>query len=180
MTEERKRDLFNEMINYLCGVTPDKCIEILKKLRVTRSEAEDLEFFDFITSELPEAYGNPEGADQDKREALTNVRSLRRIGVQFDGVDDDDIEGTVTYYFNAPKTFLDEYTTVDAPEAECCEMSLEVKVGSEEFIEFEITPIRTNEDGEPEYYAWQTIQATKESCKAFLTLAIEDLEDACS
>ena len=44
------------MIDYLCGCDSDRCIEILSTIGITKSEAEELEFFDFITDQLPNSY----------------------------------------------------------------------------------------------------------------------------
>ena len=56
MTKERKEEIFDELINYLCGLDTEKCVDVLQECGVTRSEAIELEFFDFITDELPEDY----------------------------------------------------------------------------------------------------------------------------
>ena len=52
MNPERKLEIFEEMINCLCGLPADQCIKMLKSCGVTKEEAEELEFFDFITDQL--------------------------------------------------------------------------------------------------------------------------------
>ena len=54
MSEERKLEIFYELVDYLCGLDSEKCVEILREVGVTKSEAEELEFFDYITEQLSE------------------------------------------------------------------------------------------------------------------------------
>ena len=56
MSDERKIELFNEMIDYIQSIDTERCVECLKELGITRSEAIDLEFFDFVTDQIPESY----------------------------------------------------------------------------------------------------------------------------
>ena len=54
MTDGRKLELFEEMIDYLCSCDSERCIEILNSLSITKQEANDLEFFDFIVDNIKE------------------------------------------------------------------------------------------------------------------------------
>ena len=67
VSDERKNDLFIGMLDYLCDkVSPETCVEVLKDIEMTKSEAEYFEFFDHITDNLPEVYDNPyEDFEQD-------------------------------------------------------------------------------------------------------------------
>lgn len=56
MDEYRKLEIFNDFIEYLCSIEQEKCVEILKELKVTKSEADGLEFFDTIVDQLPNRY----------------------------------------------------------------------------------------------------------------------------
>jgi len=52
MKTKRKLELFDEMIDYLCGLDTERCIYLLETFGITKSEAEELGFFDFITEQL--------------------------------------------------------------------------------------------------------------------------------
>ncbi len=52
MNKERIEELFYELMNYLCDVDEHECVNILKKIGVTKEEAIELEFFDSITEKL--------------------------------------------------------------------------------------------------------------------------------
>ena len=59
MSDERKLEIFENLIDYLGGksVKPSECIKILKNLKITKEEARDnLAFFDFIYNKLPNSY----------------------------------------------------------------------------------------------------------------------------
>lgn len=52
MTDERKLEIFEALIDYLGNASEDECVGILKSLGVSQEEAKELEFFDFITDRL--------------------------------------------------------------------------------------------------------------------------------
>ena len=56
MTQERINEVFDAMIDYLAMADNDRCIELLQDFGITRSEAVELRFFDFITDNLPIEY----------------------------------------------------------------------------------------------------------------------------
>lgn len=56
MTQERKNEIFDAMVDYLAMVDADKCTDLLQEFGITRSEAAELRFFDFITDNLPIEY----------------------------------------------------------------------------------------------------------------------------
>lgn len=52
MNGERIEEIFYELMDYLCGVDEKTCVNVLKKVGVTKEEAIKLEFFDSITEQL--------------------------------------------------------------------------------------------------------------------------------
>ena len=53
MNAERVEYLFEAMINHIQdNCTKEQCVEILRAIGMTKQEAKDLEFFDFITDQL--------------------------------------------------------------------------------------------------------------------------------
>lgn len=56
MTDERIKELFFDIMDYYCNVDTEKCIDFLKEIGVTRQEAKELEFYDFVYESLPETY----------------------------------------------------------------------------------------------------------------------------
>ena len=53
MTDERKLELFEGMINYVQDCTDRKqCVEILNMVGITKTEAKELDFFDFIVEQI--------------------------------------------------------------------------------------------------------------------------------
>lgn len=56
MSEERKNELFYAMLDYLCTIDTEKCIDILKDIGMTKDEAIELEFFNNVFDQLPKSY----------------------------------------------------------------------------------------------------------------------------
>ena len=52
MSDERKIELFYELLNYLCDCDTEKCVEVLQSTTMTKQEAIELEFFDSVTDQL--------------------------------------------------------------------------------------------------------------------------------
>lgn len=56
MTDERIKELFFNVMDHYCNVDTEKCIDFLKEIGITKQEAKELEFYDFVCESLPETY----------------------------------------------------------------------------------------------------------------------------
>ena len=54
MTDERKLELFDEMIEYLGICDTERCISIVNYIGMTKEEAKELHFLDFIVDSIRE------------------------------------------------------------------------------------------------------------------------------
>lgn len=177
MTKRRKMELFNDMIIYLQSLDSDKCTDLFENdIEISQSEAKELGFYEGIWCNL---YEEPV-FELMNMEDLTNAQSLRNIGVQFEEKIVDTREQVISYYFKAPTSFLDEYTTLDDSEEGFCEFLLETNMNEDpdgaDIAGFDICPV-CEEAGDP---LWQSfdVEDTQELCMAFLALAKEALAKA--
>ena len=56
MKDKRIKELFYEIMDYYKNTDPERCIDFLNSIGMTKSEAEELGFYEGVTEELAESY----------------------------------------------------------------------------------------------------------------------------